>query len=176
MGNPSFATPAVPALAPKRLAFFERYLTVWVLLCMVVGVAFGHWLPGVTSALSQLEFGRGSKVNVPVGILLWLMIYPMMLKVDFSAIGGIAKRPKGLLVTLFVNSGLLFVLEPLVGKGLLPVMGGGAAVWTTTAAFFQLACSRVTCTRMRGGPAMGCDVTHGWRPSCVTERHHRSGW
>jgi ACR3 family arsenite transporter len=53
--------------------------------------------------LSKLEFGRGSQVNVPIGILLWLMIYPMMLKVDFSAIGGIAKRPKGLMVTLVVN-------------------------------------------------------------------------
>ena len=88
---------------PKRLAFFERYLTVWVLVCMVVGVAFGKLLPGVTSSLSKLEFGQGSQVNVPIGLLLWLMIYPMMLKVDFSAIGGLAKRPKGLLVTLFVN-------------------------------------------------------------------------
>jgi ACR3 family arsenite transporter len=88
---------------PKRLAFFERYLTVWVMVCMVVGVAFGKLLPGVTSSLSKLEFGQGSQVNVPIGILLWLMIYPMMLKVDFSAIGGIAKRPKGLMVTLIVN-------------------------------------------------------------------------
>jgi len=88
---------------PKRLAFFERYLTVWVLVCMVVGVAFGKLLPDVTAALSKLEFGQGSQVNVPIGVLLWLMIYPMMLKVDFSAIGGIAKRPKGLLVTLVVN-------------------------------------------------------------------------
>src|ERR1700741_4046502 len=92
-----------PLVAPKRLAFFERHLTVWVLVCLVVGVAFGKLLPGVTSRLSQWEFGRGSQVNVPIGILLWLMIYPMMLKVDFSAIGGIAKRPKGLMVTLFVN-------------------------------------------------------------------------
>ena len=89
--------------APKRLAFFERYLTVWVLVCMGVGIAFGKGLPGVTSMLSKLEFGQGSQVNVLIGILLWLMIYPMMLKVDFSAIGGIAKRPKGLMVTLFVN-------------------------------------------------------------------------
>ncbi len=92
-----------PAAAPKRLAFFERYLTLWVLICMVVGLAFGKLLPGVTSTLSKLEFGQGSQVNVPIGILLWLMIYPMMLKVDFSAIGGIAKRPKGLMVTIFVN-------------------------------------------------------------------------
>src|SRR5512143_2796751 len=95
-----------PKMAPpaaKHLAFFERYLTVWVLLCMVVGVAIGKLLPGVTASLSRLEFGRGSQVNVPIGILLWLMIYPMMLKVDFSAVGGIARKPKGLIVTLFVN-------------------------------------------------------------------------
>ncbi len=89
--------------SPKRLAFFERYLTVWVLLCMVVGVAFGKLLPDLTATLSNLQFGQGSQVNVPIGILLWLMIYPMMLKVDFTAIGGVAKRPKGLMVTLFVN-------------------------------------------------------------------------
>ena len=94
---------ALPTSEPKRPAFFERYLTVWVLLCMAVGVAFGKALPGVTASLSKLEFGRGSQVNVPIGILLWLMIYPMMLKVDFGAIGGIARRPKALMVTLFVN-------------------------------------------------------------------------
>lgn len=88
---------------PKRLAFFERYLTVWVLVCMVVGIAFGKLLPDLTATLSKMEFGQGSQVNVPIGVLLWLMIYPMMLKVDFSSIGGVAKRPKGLMVTLFVN-------------------------------------------------------------------------
>jgi ACR3 family arsenite transporter len=99
MDNPS----AAATIEPRRLAFFERYLTVWVLVCMVVGVAFGRLLPGVTATLSRLEFGQGSQVNVPIGVLLWLMIYPMMLKVDFSAIGGIAKRPRGLLVTLLVE-------------------------------------------------------------------------
>src|ERR1044071_1751747 len=89
--------------AEKRLAFFERYLTLWVFICMVVGMALGKALPGVTTTLSALEFGRGSQVNVPIGVLLWLMIYPMMLKVDFSVIGGIARKPKGLMVTLFVN-------------------------------------------------------------------------
>jgi len=103
MSHPSSADTAMPAAGPKRLAFFERYLTVWVLVCMVVGVGFGKLLPGLTATLSKMEFGQGSQVNVPIGVLLWLMIYPMMLKVDFSAIGGIAKRPKGLLVTLFVN-------------------------------------------------------------------------
>lgn len=87
----------------KRLAFFERYLTVWVLVCMGVGLAFGKLLPDLTGSLSKWEFGQGSQVNVPIGVLLWLMIYPMMLKVDFSAIGGIARKPKGLLVTLIVN-------------------------------------------------------------------------
>jgi ACR3 family arsenite transporter len=88
---------------PKRLAFFERYLTLWVLVCMAVGLAFGKLLPEVTASLSKWEFGQGSQVNVAIGVLLWLMIYPMMLKVDFGALGGIARKPKGLLVTLFVN-------------------------------------------------------------------------
>ncbi|XHR27867.1 MAG: ACR3 family arsenite efflux transporter [Chthoniobacteraceae bacterium] len=87
----------------KRLAFFERYLTLWVFLCMIAGVALGKLAPGITSALSQLEFGRGSQVNIPIAVLIWLMIYPMMLKVDFTALGGVARKPKGLLVTLFVN-------------------------------------------------------------------------
>ncbi|MCX6909206.1 MAG: ACR3 family arsenite efflux transporter [Verrucomicrobia bacterium] len=99
----SKSSSAIPPAPPKRLAFFERYLTLWVFLCMIVGVAFGKLLPDVTAALSKWEFGQGSQVNVPIGVLLWLMIYPMMLKVDFGAIGGIARRPKGLMVTLFVN-------------------------------------------------------------------------
>lgn len=87
----------------KRLAFFERYLTLWVLICMVVGLGFGKLLPGITASLSKFEFGQGSQVNVPIGILLWLMIYPMMLKIDFGALGGIARKPRGLAITLFVN-------------------------------------------------------------------------
>jgi len=88
---------------PKRLAFFERYLTVWVFLCMIVGVAFGKLAPGFTADLSKVEFIPGSHVNAPIAVLIWLMIYPMMLKVDFTALGGVAKRPKGLAVTLFIN-------------------------------------------------------------------------
>src|SRR4051812_35435449 len=87
----------------KRLNFFERYLSLWVLICMGIGVAFGKLLPAATASLSRLEFGRGSQVNVPIAVLIWLIIYPMMLKVDFMAIGGIARKPKGLMVTLFVN-------------------------------------------------------------------------
>jgi ACR3 family arsenite transporter len=91
------------AIVPKRLACFERYLTLWVFSCMIVGVVAGKLFPALTTTLSQMQFGQGSQVNIPIGVLLWLMIYPMMLKVDFSAIGGIAKRPRGLMVTLFVN-------------------------------------------------------------------------
>ena len=87
----------------KRLAFFERYLTGWVFLCMVAGVLLGRLAPGLTGGLSRLEFGAGSQVNGPIAVLIWLMIYPMMLKVDFTALGGIARRPKGLAVTLVVN-------------------------------------------------------------------------
>ena len=103
MSNATTAGIAPAAVQPKRLAFFERYLTVWVFLCMIAGVAIGRMLPDFVGMLSKLEFGRGSQVNIPIGVLLWLMIYPMMLKVDFGAIGGIARRPKGLMVTLFVN-------------------------------------------------------------------------
>ncbi len=87
----------------KRLAFFERYLTVWVFLCMVAGLLLGRFAPGLTESLSKMEFGKGSQVNVPIAVLIWLMIFPMMLKIDFGSLGGIARKPKGLLVTLFVN-------------------------------------------------------------------------
>lgn len=87
----------------KRLAFFERYLTVWVFLCMIAGITLGKLAPALTATLSRMEFGKGSQVNVPIAVLIWLMIYPMMLKVDFTALGGIAKKPKGLMITLFVN-------------------------------------------------------------------------
>ncbi len=71
---------------------------------MVIGSgAGGRRFPGATAALSRLEFSPGSHVNAPIGGLLWLMIYPMMLKVDFGAIRGVARRPRGLAVTLFVN-------------------------------------------------------------------------
>ena len=70
----------------KRLDFFERYLTLWVFLCMIVGVGLGTIFPGATARLSKLEFGTGSQVNIPIAVLIWLMIYPMMLKMDFGGI------------------------------------------------------------------------------------------
>lgn len=87
----------------KHLDFFERYLSIWVLLCMVLGLALGTMAPGLTASLAALEFGEGSQVNIAIAILIWLMIYPMMLKIDFSGIRGVFVRPKGLFVTLFVN-------------------------------------------------------------------------
>jgi len=92
-----------PEKTEKRLNLFERYLTVWVGLCMVVGVALGTWAPELVTAFRGMEFGEGSQINVPIAILIWLMIIPMMMKVDFASIKNVGKRPKGLLVTLFVN-------------------------------------------------------------------------
>lgn len=97
-------TPVVHAKpSEKRLNLFERYLTVWVGLCMVAGILLGQWAPATVQVLRSLEFGQGSHVNFPIAILIWLMITPMMMKVDFAAVRNVGKRPRGLLVTLFVN-------------------------------------------------------------------------
>ncbi len=87
----------------KKIGFFEKYLTVWVLLCMTAGWVFGHFFPRLTESLSRMEMVAGSQVNTPIAILIWLMIYPMMLKIDFAALKGVARKPAGLGVTLFVN-------------------------------------------------------------------------
>jgi len=89
---------------PKpRLAFFERYLSLWVILCMAAGVALGKFLPSAVESLRGLEFGRGSQINLPIALLMWLMITPMMMKVDFGAIRNVRRKPAGLVVTLIVN-------------------------------------------------------------------------
>src|SRR5690348_12712273 len=92
-----------PIRVSKRLSVFERYLTLWVGLCMLAGLAVGKWMPASVSLLRSLEFGRGSQVNIPIAVLIWLMIIPMMMKVDFAAIRRVGEQPCGLLVTLFVN-------------------------------------------------------------------------
>ena len=103
-GKMSAVEEATPSLAPpKRLKLFERYLTLWVALCMVAGIALGKWVPGLVSWLRSMELGRGSQVNFPIAVLIWLMIVPMMMKVDFASIQRVGERPQGLLVTLFVN-------------------------------------------------------------------------
>ena len=92
-----------PEQASGGLGTFERYLSVWVALCMVAGVAIGKLLPGAIAALRGVEFGKGSQINAPIAVLIWLMITPMMMKVDFSSVKNVGRRPAGLLVTLFIN-------------------------------------------------------------------------
>ena len=91
------------SVEPKRLNVFERYLSLWVALCMVAGVALGRLAPGLISQLRGLGFGSDSQINAPIAVLIWLMIVPMMLKIDFTSIARIGRRPTGLFVTLFVN-------------------------------------------------------------------------
>ena len=80
--------------------FFEKYLTIWVALCIIIGIAVGQWLPAIPQTLSKFEYAN---VSIPVAILIWLMIYPMMLKVDFQSVKNVGKRPKGIIVTGVTN-------------------------------------------------------------------------
>lgn len=82
------------------ISFFEKYLTVWVILCMGVGVFIGKFLPGIPEFLGRFEYAN---VSIPIAILIWLMIYPMMMKVDFQSIKNVGKNPKGLFITWVVN-------------------------------------------------------------------------
>ena len=83
-----------------QISLFEKYLTLWVALCIVAGTFIGRYIPAVPEFLSTLEYAR---VSIPVAILIWLMIYPMMLKVDFGSIVNVTKKPKGLTVTTVTN-------------------------------------------------------------------------
>lgn len=82
------------------MSTFKRYLTLWVALCIVVGIAFGHMMPGVFQAIGVAEI---AKVNLPVAVLIWLMVIPMLLKIDFAALGKVGRHWRGIGVTLFVN-------------------------------------------------------------------------
>lgn len=84
----------------KGLGFFERYLTIWVALCIIAGILIGQYIPVIPKTLSRFEYYN---VSIPVAILIWLMIYPMMLKIDFSSIVNATKKPKGLVVTCVTN-------------------------------------------------------------------------
>ncbi len=97
------------AAKEKQLDFFERYLTVWVFACMALGLALGRLFPDMTRRIGAWEFGSDSHVNIPIAILIWLMIYPMMLKIDFGGIQGVFAKPGGLFITLFVN----WIVKPL---------------------------------------------------------------
>ncbi|MEA5058504.1 MAG: ACR3 family arsenite efflux transporter [Candidatus Pelethousia sp.] len=93
------------------IGFFERYLTLWVILCMAVGVAIGKFLPIIPALLGRLEYAN---VSIPIAILIWLMIYPMMLKVDFQSITNVGKNPKGLFVTWITN----WIIKPFTMFGI----------------------------------------------------------
>lgn len=91
--------------AKKTISFFESYLTIFVLICMVVGVLIGEYIHDVPTFLNQFELYN---VNIPIGVLIWVMIYPMMLKIDFMSIRNVGKNPKGLYLTWIVN----WVIKP----------------------------------------------------------------
>ncbi|MFC4270315.1 ACR3 family arsenite efflux transporter [Sneathiella chungangensis] len=84
----------------SALGIFERWLSLWVLLAIIVGVTLGNFLPGLMEAIATAEI---ASINLVVAVLIWAMVYPMMVGVDFGAVSGIARQPKGLLITLVVN-------------------------------------------------------------------------
>lgn len=84
----------------RGIGIFQKYLSVWVIICMIIGVLIGKFLPQIPEFLNQFEF---AKVSIPMAILIWIMIYPMMMKVDFQSIKNVGKNPKGLFVTWIVN-------------------------------------------------------------------------
>lgn len=84
----------------SSIGFFQKYLSVWVILCMIIGVLAGHFLPAVPEYLNKFEYAG---ISIPMAILIWVMIYPMMIKVDFNSVKNIGKNPKGLFVTWIVN-------------------------------------------------------------------------
>lgn len=109
----------------QGIGFFEKYLTIWVILCMVVGVLIGKYLPGIPEFLGKFEYAN---VSIPIAILIWLMIYPMMMKVDFKSVKDVGKNPKGLYVTWVTNwlikpftmFGIAYFFFYVVFKGLIP--------------------------------------------------------
>ena len=94
------AETSVPAIGGTGMSFFERWLTLWVFLCIVAGVLLGQAYPALFQAIGRIEYAR---VNLPVGALIWVMIIPMLLRVDFGALGGVRAHWRGIGVTLFVN-------------------------------------------------------------------------
>lgn len=84
----------------KGISFFQKYLTLWVFICMAIGVVIGYFIPAIPEFLNKFEY---AKVSIPVAILIWIMIYPMMMKVDFKSIKNVRKNPKGLYITWITN-------------------------------------------------------------------------
>jgi arsenite transporter len=94
------ASDALLAAKKPAMNLFERYLTLWVALCIVVGIALGHLFPAVFQAVAALEVAN---VNLPVAVLVWLMIIPMLLKIDFASLSEVRQHWRGIGVTLFIN-------------------------------------------------------------------------
>lgn len=84
----------------KGIGFFEKYLSIWVLICIVAGVCIGLYIPSVPETLGKWEYAN---VSIPIAVLIWLMIYPMMLKVDFKSVVNVGKKPKGIFITCITN-------------------------------------------------------------------------
>jgi len=93
------------------IGFFEKYLTIWVALCMVAGILIGKYQPAIPAFLGRLEYAQ---VSIPVAILIWLMIYPMMMKVDFKSVKNVGKNPKGLFITWITN----WIIKPFTMFGI----------------------------------------------------------
>lgn len=109
----------------QGIGFFEKYLTVWVISCMVIGVLIGKFIPSIPNFLGKFEYAN---VSIPVAILIWLMIYPMMMKVDFKSIKDVGNNPKGLFITWITNwlikpftmFGIAYVFFYIIFKSLIP--------------------------------------------------------
>ncbi len=95
----------------KGISFFDKYLSIWVALCIIAGIFIGKVFPSIPQLLGKLEYYN---VSVPVAILIWIMIFPMMLKIDFSSVVNAFKMPKGLTITLVVN----WLIKPFTMFGL----------------------------------------------------------
>lgn len=109
----------------KGIGFFERYLTIWVGVCMIIGILIGKFIPIIPNFLNKFQYAN---VSIPIAVLIWLMIYPMMMKVDFQSIKNVRKNPKGLFVTWVTNwlikpftmFGIASLFFYVIFKGLIP--------------------------------------------------------
>lgn len=95
----------------QGINFFEKYLSIWVILCMIIGVLIGKFLPAITEFLSQFEYAQ---MSIPIAILIWIMIYPMMMKVDFKSIKNVRKNPQGLIISTITS----WLIKPFLMFGL----------------------------------------------------------
>ena len=95
----------------QSIGFFEKYLTVWVLICMATGILIGKFLPAVPVFLGRFEYAQ---ISIPIAVLIWIMIYPMMMKVDFQSIKNVRNNPQGLII----SSGTSWLIKPFLMFGL----------------------------------------------------------